>query len=317
VNFRPKIYESQSCSKPINVMLSGSWPQVLFVKNIIANESEHGVPNLVFLDYVTQVSAQIVRSIWKKASKYLYHRQRQGSGLSRCCIMKHWEVYSGELGASPPTSSKLKAHQSSVFKKIGTDPATVVSLVSLMTSQSELNSLLTKLFKTPEEVLEAANDFTASFLTKYLPVSQQTYNNTSYLEFVSTILIDNETLDLSINWATFISNAIKEVRLDSNSEAVSFYSSFPLSFCVNSSSSFLDREISERMKELWEMLERVRLLRSSDHPLSQYIINSKVNDAVRLKADIIVSGNGAHSNVLYILSPRKTLDLDDSAPTHS
>jgi hypothetical protein len=312
--FRLKLIKPSNCRRPLSVLLSGTWPQILLAKGILANETEYCTANSFSSEYGPQVSTQLARHLLKNAAKYMSQRHKVLPRALASYMMSTWELASADLECCVYPNHKQKVLHDNLLRRMSTDPFILPFLISLSTSQQALDLTLNRLGSSPKAALEAVKEYSEDFIYHYKPAADVVYDNLTFQEFVELHWID-DALTCEANWTKTVAALINEVRQEPI-QSMNFYAS-PLSFCVSNLTYSLERDVMERLKELNEMLNRVKIYRSNELRLIQKVDSTKVPDAVRLNADIIVSGNLNQRNLLYITSPQKTLEFDKSTPTHS
>lgn len=330
VNFRPKLVQSVNSISDICVLLSGSWPQIMFAKQILANETEYNESHFMYSDYCCQAYTALAKQALKRASKYLTYR-----GCSP--KLDEWELYSADLRTTDFASHKYRLFRENVFRRLSADFSAFYSLLDLSHSIADLEKILVRLGKTPIQAVDSLKRFSENFFQNHKAKADANYDTSISKDFKAFLWIDDTAESLDLDRQSLISSVISEVLQESQllncashgsslripsqelheDHEASSYPAQPLSFCINFNSYPLQQQTIERLQGLMNMLDRVRIVQCCDNPLSQYIIRTKVPDVAKLNADIIVTGNAAHHNLLYISSPQKASLFDGSAPTHS
>lgn len=321
--FRSVIFEPlYNC---VCLLLCGSWPQVLFAKRLVVKETELELPNFRYSVFTSKNYYVAFKKVSEEASKYLHLRERilspkgwAGKGSSVTCIMRSWDLYTTDMETSDFPYDSFVFYRDDLTKRISKDTKAVVYMISLMSSISALESMLTRLELTPAEIIPRVKEVAKPSLKFLKPADSWTeYDNTLLDDYCALNCLDDTHINSSeLDWNWLINSALSSVRRKPCESADCH--AFPLRYCVGPSPRVVGNEFEARLSQLTDMIKRVRILQGCDNPLRQYIKLTNIPDAAKLNANLIVMGDGSHSNLLFVEPPlREPVENAKSAPTHS
>ncbi|CAG9317409.1 SETD2 [Blepharisma stoltei] len=315
-----KFFEPLPPRKYLTVYIVGTWKQIIAAKIKIIEIADNYTENNEINKFFSFVTAQMFRHIIKNTAKFIhamekrfFSRNAQELEVWKYCPQRHyilgfWDVYSAELLCGEQGNEKIESFRSQVLSHLLEDADTLINLLRLSGSESQMQYLIETRWKiTLEEALQFGINFFTSFNKKFEGNGKMGYVNNSLEE------LKNQLIDMSEDeqWEEndrfkIIDKAMREIDQDISFKS---FTALPTSYGVDYDNSAPSPDVESRLSNFFTSLQQRKFIMGDENPYPQIIEPTLVNPEVRDNADIVVGCSKHSRNFLYVVFPEKARTL--------
>lgn len=289
------IYEPNVNKKYLTVSLIGSWNQIILgKKNIIKEINQMSNYNELEI-FFTFTYSQIYKTVLRSVVKFV-HSYEKKKNTKRFHIIKFWDLYSSEFILPQKLVTEIDKFRAKVVSHFIQDTELLVYSLRLSESFAQVNSILMTTFKLSSvQIFELFESYLETFPIPD-PKLKSTYNNKD-CSILYDFLIDQEN-SLELDLDQIVLRALIQSRLLKQRER---FLLFPTSFGADTEKSDWEPDISSKLGDYLQNLEKRTILLGTELKTPQIVSNTPAVFEAKDKADVMVGCFNATDNILYVM----------------